>query len=95
MPDMYIAFFVSMFVTGLFFFQRHCSHDSPVDVNFSHFHRCSVPLCLPFLFLCVVQRGVCVNVYVCVCVSVSVCVCKFCDQESDSSETKVLGPERW
>ena len=48
-----------MFVTGLF--QRHCSHDSPVDVVFSHFLRCSV-LCLPFLFLCVVRRGVCVYV---------------------------------
>ena len=52
-----------MFVTGLFF-QRHYSHDSPVDVVFSHFPRCSVPLCLPFLFLCVVRRGVCVYVYV-------------------------------
>ena len=50
-----------MFVTGLFF-QRHCSHDSPADVVFSHFPRCSVPVCLPFLFLCIVRRGVCVYV---------------------------------
>ena len=49
-------FFVSMFVTGLFC-QRHCSHDSPVDVVFSYYPRCSVPLC-------VVQCGVCVYVKV-------------------------------
>ena len=46
------------------FFQRHCPHDSPVDVVFSHFPRCSVPLCLLFLFMCVVRRGVCVYVHV-------------------------------
>ena len=72
MPNMCIVFFVSMFVTGLFY--RHFSHDSPVDVVFSHFTRCSVPLCLPFLFLCVVRRGVCVFVSVSVSVSVSVFV---------------------
>ena len=64
MPNMCIAFFALMFVIGLFFFQRHCSHDSPVDVVFSHFPRCSVPLCLPYLFLCVVRHGVCACEYV-------------------------------
>ena len=58
-------FRVSMFVTGLFC-QRHCSHDSPADVVFSFFPRCSVPLC-------VVQCGACVF---CVCVSVIVSVCE-------------------
>ena len=51
-----VFFVVSMFVTKLFC-QRHCSHDSPADVAFSYYPRCSVPLC-------VVQCGVCVCVYV-------------------------------
>ena len=77
-PNMCIAFFVSMFVTGLF--QRHCSHDSPIDVVFSHFLRCSIPLCFPFLFLRVVRRNVCV----------CVCVYKFRDPENGSSKTKIV-----
>ena len=74
-----------------FIFQSHRSHDSPVDVVSSHFPCCSVLLCLPFLFLCVVPRGVCVGV----CVCVYVCVCKFRDLESGTSKTKLLGLERW
>ena len=63
-----------MFVTGLFC-QRHCSHDSPADVVFSHFPRCSVPLCLPFLFfVCCLARCMCICICICVCVGVSVSV---------------------
>ena len=92
MPNMCIAFFCVNVCHWTFFFQRHCSHESPVDVGFSHFPRCSVPLCLPFLFLCVVRRGVHVYVYmymymcmfVCMvmCMCVCVCVCQFRDLES-------------
>ena len=67
MPNMCVAFFCVNVCHWTFFFQRHCSHDSPVDVVFSSFPRGSVPLCLPF---------VCENVYVYVCVCVCICVCE-------------------
>ena len=82
MPNVCIAFFC-VNVCHWTFFKRHCSHDSPVDVVFSHVPRCSVPLCLPFLFLYVVRRGVCVYVYVYVYVCVNVyvyvymCICVY------------------
>ena len=62
-----------MFVTG--FFQRHCSHDSPVDVVFLISLAVQFLCVSRFCFLCVVWRGVCVYVYVHVYVYVYVCVC--------------------
>ena len=69
-PCQTCAFFFCVNVWHWTFFQRHFSHDSPVDVVFSRFPRGSVPLCLPF-----VCENVCVCVYVCVCVKMCTCVC--------------------
>ena len=62
MPNMCIAFFVSMFVTGLFF---NATVHTTLPLTSSFLMSLAVQfLCLPFLFLCVVGRGVCVYVYV-------------------------------
>ena len=93
-------FLVSMFVTGLFFFNATVHTTLPLT-SIVLISLAVQFLCVSRFFFCVLSGAVYVYTYMymcmcmCKCKYMCMCMCKFRDPESGSSKTKVLGLERW